>query len=84
VAVSFRERRIVIMQSSQLRSDRFPRLELASVDGHRLERRGDLPPADGSEAILVVSFEGISEQEARRVLAAFPGGARFRLASDIH
>ncbi len=38
-----------------------------------------LPHRDEPEAILAISFEGITEREQEAALAAFPGGKRFVL-----
>jgi hypothetical protein len=34
---------------------------------------------DAPEAILAISFDGLTEAEQRAALAAFPGGRRFKL-----
>lgn len=40
-----------------------------------------IPPMDEPEAIMTVSFEGLTEREQEAALAAFPGGKRFVLAN---
>jgi hypothetical protein len=57
-------------------------LWLAASEGRRLRRPateaiGDI---DSPEATMIVEFFGITEQEQRAALAAFPGGKRFVLA----
>jgi hypothetical protein len=52
-----------------------PNLRLAARDGRRIE---DMPPAP-PEAVMYVSFQGLSESEQHAALQAFPGGRRFRL-----
>ncbi|HHY50845.1 MAG TPA: hypothetical protein GYA10_14005 [Alphaproteobacteria bacterium] len=56
------------------------RLWLAAVDGvARWPSREPVSPIDGPEAPLEVEFEGLTDEEQRRALAAFPGGRRFVL-----
>ena len=55
-------------------------LWLAAVDGTALPRP-HIAPVDGPETPMTVRFEGLSEEEQRAALAAFPGGRRFVLAS---
>ncbi len=38
-------------------------------------------PKDEPEAIMVITFEGLTEREQEAALAAFPGGKRFVLAN---
>lgn len=50
----------------------------------RLGRRSPaahVAPSDAPEAIMTISFEGLTEREQEMALAAFPGGKRFVLAS---
>lgn len=37
--------------------------------------------ADGPEAPIAIEFVGLTEEQARAALAAFPGGRRFRLVA---
>lgn len=39
----------------------------------------NVPAFDAPEERLVVSFEGLTDAEARQVLSGFPGGQRFLL-----
>jgi hypothetical protein len=55
------------------------RLWLAAADG-RLLPPTPVPPIDGPELTMAVRFEGLSEDEQKAALAAFPGGRRFVLA----
>ena len=58
--------------------ERRPHLYLVTRDGVRVA--GDRVPAiDAPETELDVTFIGLSEEEQRAALAAFPGGRRFRL-----
>lgn len=62
-----------------------PKLWLIAAHGRRLPRNDELiAPADEPEAILDVQFEGLTEDEQRAALEAFPGGRRFRLATPHH
>ena len=54
---------------------RYPRL--AAVRGVR--RSEPIRPVDAPEVPLEVEFVGLTEEEQRRALAAFPGGRRFVL-----
>ena len=68
-------------QKSHTTSRTLPRLWLAADNGVRLAHSDEvIGPADEPEAVLDVEFEGLTEDEQRRALAAFPGGRRFRLA----
>ena len=58
-----------------------PILRLVARDGQRVPT-ANVPPIDAPEATLVVSFAGLTEAEQRRALAGFPGGRRFRLATE--
>lgn len=42
----------------------------------------NLGPSDGPEAPVAVEFVGISMEQQRAALAAFPGGRRFKLLSE--
>lgn len=60
-----------------------PRLWLAARDGKRL------PPPEGAiaaisipESPLEIEFEGLTLEEQRAAIAAFPGGRRFVLVAD--
>lgn len=55
------------------------RLRLAAASQSRLERLA-IGPADAPERQMLVSFEGLTPEEQRAALAAFPGGRRFVLA----
>ena len=58
-----------------------PQLKLVARDGRRVDV--DNVPASGApEPPLYVSFRGISEEEQRAALAAFPGGRRFILVRE--
>lgn len=56
------------------------RIWLAAAEGRPL-RRPPVSPANRPELPMLVSFEGLSADEQRKALAAFPGGRRFVLAS---
>jgi hypothetical protein len=43
---------------------------------------GRLEPFGAPEQPMVVTFEGLTENQQRAALAAFPGGRRFQLASN--
>jgi hypothetical protein len=64
------------MQPQQ--SQKYAHLRLAAEDGDRLAV-DRVPATDIAETVLHVSFEGITEEEQRAALAAFPGGKRFVL-----
>jgi len=58
------------------------RLYLATRDGRRVGPEavtGNVPSTNAPEAPLEVAFVGLTEDEQRAALAAFPGGRRFRL-----
>lgn len=40
-----------------------------------------ITPKDEPEAIMMISFEGLTEREQEAALAGFPGGKRFVLAN---
>lgn len=72
------ERRVVRLTSTE--ASRRARMALgARLHGHALPTY--VPPRDEAEAIMVVSFEGLTEREQEAALAAFPGGKRFVLAN---
>jgi len=52
-----------------------PALRLIARDGMRVD---DALPSE-PEAIMYVSFQGLTESEQRAALRGFPGGRRFRL-----
>jgi hypothetical protein len=56
-------------------------LRLATHDGQRVTPPS-VPVFNTPETIMVVSFEGLTPEEAQAALAGFPGGKRFRLATD--
>jgi hypothetical protein len=61
---------------------RRPRLWLAADEGVRLPApRGAIAPIDKPELPLEIEFEGLTLEEQRAALAAFPGGRRFVLVS---
>jgi hypothetical protein len=60
-------------------ASRRARLWLAAANGVRLEPPR-VAPIEGPELRMTVRFEGISEADQRKALAAFPGGKRFVLA----
>ena len=55
-------------------------LWLAAVDGLPTTRHPPVAPVDEPETPLTVEFEGLTPDEQRAALAAFPGGKRFQLA----
>lgn len=56
-------------------------LWLAAVDGLPTARHPAVAPVDEPETPLTVEFEGLTPDEQRAALAAFPGGKRFQLAN---
>jgi hypothetical protein len=70
------DRRVVRLTSTE--ASRRARMAL-SARLHRHPLPAYLPPRDEAEAIMTVSFEGLSEREQEAALAAFPGGKRFVL-----
>ena len=56
-----------------------PHLRLAAVNGRHVE---NVPARSMPETTLVVSFQGLTEAEQRKALAAFPGGSRFKLERE--
>jgi hypothetical protein len=62
---------------------RAPRLWLAAENGEQLPAPAQwLPPLEGPELPLEIEFEGLTHQEQRAALSAFPGGRRFILVAD--
>jgi hypothetical protein len=62
---------------------RRPRLWLAAAEGVRLPPPRDaIAPIEKPELPLEVEFEGLTMEEQRAALAAFPGGRRFVLVTD--
>jgi hypothetical protein len=58
---------------------------LVVAHGRRLQGvEEDVAPLGEPESILEVEFEGLTDEEQRAALDAFPGGRRFRLASPRH
>jgi hypothetical protein len=55
-----------------------PGVRLVTRDGRRIPVDA-VPAVDAPEAILAISFDGLTEAEQRAALAAFPGGRRFKL-----
>lgn len=55
-------------------------LRLATENGQPV-KLVSVPLFNTPEPEMIVSFEGISEAEAREALSRFPGGQRFRLSS---
>jgi hypothetical protein len=55
-------------------------LWLAAIDGRRTASQRMIAPIDEPETPLTVEFVGLTPEEQRAALAAFPGGRRFRLA----
>ena len=58
---------------------------LAARNGKHVRRRHDIRaigPIDGPETPLEVEFVGLTEDEQRAALAAFPGGRRFILKAQ--
>lgn len=67
--------------SSSIPAARWRPLWLAAVDGLRTPRHPAIAPVDEPETPLTVEFEGLTLDEQRAALAAFPGGRRFQLAT---
>lgn len=61
-------------------ASRRARLWLATNNGRMLPRP-HVSPIDGPELVMTVRFEGLTDAEKQKALAAFPGGRRFVLAS---
>lgn len=58
---------------------RTPHLRLAALNGLHVE---NVPARNLPETTLVVAFQGLTEAEQQKALAAFPGGRRFRLERE--
>jgi hypothetical protein len=65
------------MRNAELKA---PYLRLAAKDGEQLD--APFPPIDAPEAVLEVSFVGLTEAQQRAAIAGFPGGSRFRLVTE--
>lgn len=62
-----------------------PKLWLAAAHGQILPRTQEfVAGADEPEAVLDIQFEGLTDEEQRAALLAFPGGRRFRLTASSH
>jgi hypothetical protein len=62
-----------------------PRLWLAAVEGARRPHPHEaIHPVDQPEAMLEIEFIGLTDEEQRHALTAFPGGRRFILKSQPH
>lgn len=59
-------------------------LWLAAVNGRLTGSEAPVAPIDKPETPLTVEFEGLTPDEQRAALAAFPGGRRFQLAIGDH
>lgn len=57
-------------------------LWLAVVNGLPRPPHPPVSPIDEPETPLTVEFEGLTPEEQRAALAAFPGGRRFQLATE--
>lgn len=55
-------------------------LWLAAINGRPTAPHPPVAPIDEPETPLTVEFEGLTPEEQRAALAAFPGGKRFQLA----
>lgn len=55
-----------------------PHVRLATADGKAVAAE-HVPITDIPETTMFVSFEGLTDDEARAALAGFPGGKRFVL-----
>lgn len=55
-------------------------LWLATTNGRPTAPHPPVAPIDEPETPLTVEFEGLTPDEQRAALAAFPGGKRFQLA----
>jgi len=65
--------------TSRPRAPRPARLWVAASHGTRRAAPIQIAPAGAPELPMVVSFEGLTPDEQRAALAAFPGGRRFVL-----
>lgn len=54
-------------------------LWLAAINGRSTTPHPPVAPVDEPETPLTVEFEGLTPEEQRAALAAFPGGKRFQL-----
>jgi hypothetical protein len=62
---------------------RRPHLYLATEEGELLSPpRVEVAPIDAPEVPLEIEFEGLTLEEQRAAIAAFPGGRRFVLVVD--
>jgi hypothetical protein len=61
---------------------RYTQLWLAAANGVRLTPPQRVAPAEFPELPLEIEFEGLTLEEQRAALAAFPGGRRFFLTAD--
>ena len=66
------------MSSDRQKAFSRPNLRLIARDGERVE----IAPAGEPEAIMYVSFQGLTESEQEAALKGFPGGRRFRLVKQ--
>ena len=73
------ERRVVRLTSTEASAR--ARLALAARLRPASRPVPHIAPKDEPEAIMTVSFEGLTEREQEAALAAFPGGKRFVLAN---
>jgi hypothetical protein len=70
------EQGVIGMSSDRQKAFSRPKLRLATRDGRPVaDAKSYAPP----EAIMYVSFQGLTESEQNAALRAFPGGRRFRL-----
>ncbi|HEV7276960.1 MAG TPA: hypothetical protein VGN80_11785 [Devosiaceae bacterium] len=53
---------------------------MAAVNGRLTGPQTPIAPIDQPETPLTVEFEGLTPEEQRAAIAAFPGGKRFQLA----
>jgi hypothetical protein len=67
------------MSSDRQKAFSRPNLRLIARDGIPTEQ---IPSPSAPEAIMYVSFQGLTEAEQRAALRAFPGGRRFRLVQE--
>ena len=67
------------MHARRVRSESIHHLRLATRDGEHLQH---IPAITEPEAEMHITFEGLSEAEQIKALAAFPGGSRFTLVRD--
>lgn len=67
------------MQARRVRSESIHHLRHVTRDGDRLL---EMSPIAEPEARMQVTFEGLTEAQQLKALAAFPGGGRFTLLLD--